>query len=365
MPSRRPQISATERAFAAVSVKPGRARRDRSVNSCTASNRPSSSLLSCALTGNDSDGTRQVTSPGTPSGSRLVARSRSRGQASRSRSATSAQRRARCSQLSSTSSSARSPIAAARPSRSLAAPAARTDNAAAIAPETWPGSVSGASSTSHTPSGRPPTRPAAACSANRVLPQPPEPVSVTRRCPASRPATLASSSRRPTKLVSCTGRLWRPGSRVCGGGKDARKSGWLSCHRCSGGPRSGSRCQPRSDKPHPTGRQPETRSAACWDSTTWPADALSRMQSQWLIAGPCTSPSGPAPASPACRASRGSTGSSASSRCSDSAQLAASRALVNARRPSRRLPPPTESRQARPGLSTTTFSVIHACVYDT
>src|SRR5262249_10335998 len=50
---------------------------------------------------------------------------------------------------------------------------------------------------------------AAASSASRVLPIPPAPVSVSSRCWPSSPATSANSASRPTKLVSCAGRLCR------------------------------------------------------------------------------------------------------------------------------------------------------------
>ena len=44
--------------------------------------------------------------------------------------------------------------------------------------------------------------------ARRVLPAPPAPVSVTSRLSRSSALTSSICSARPTKLVSCAGRLW-------------------------------------------------------------------------------------------------------------------------------------------------------------
>ena len=83
---------ATSAALSSVRVKSGRAWRARSVNS------------SMASSVSDSDGTRQLTSPATPIGSRLVANSVNRGHASSSATTSSALASSRCSQLSSTTS---------------------------------------------------------------------------------------------------------------------------------------------------------------------------------------------------------------------------------------------------------------------
>ena len=116
----------------------------------------------------------------------------------------------RCSQLSSTSS-----VRFARSTSTSWGTGGRAGSRHAQRrrppPGTRAGSVSGASSTSHTPSGWASTASAAACRARRVLPVPPGPVSVSRRCVESRRATSASSRSRPTKLVSCTGQVVRAG----------------------------------------------------------------------------------------------------------------------------------------------------------
>ena len=91
MPSRRRQISVTVAALSSVIAKPGRARRARSLNN------------SIASSASDSDGTPQLTSPGTRSGSRLVARIVTFEQAANMSVTSAALASSRCSQLSSTS----------------------------------------------------------------------------------------------------------------------------------------------------------------------------------------------------------------------------------------------------------------------
>ena len=66
--------------------------------------------------------------------------------------------------------------------------------------------------------GTPSRASAAACRARRVLPVPPGPVRVSSRWAASSAATSASSRSRPTKLVSCRGRL-------CGSASSERRGG--------------------------------------------------------------------------------------------------------------------------------------------
>ena len=90
IPSSRAQISVTIAASSSVTVKSGLTRRARSSNNSTAS--PLS----------DSEGTRQVTSPANPIGSRLVAINVRPGHDRRSASMSSALASSRCSQLSST-----------------------------------------------------------------------------------------------------------------------------------------------------------------------------------------------------------------------------------------------------------------------
>ena len=105
MPSRRWQIWAMAGALASLTAKEGRARCARSTNRTTASycdsagtSRPPSGL------GQRIDGTRQVISPGTPSGSRLVVSTEVDGFANSRAVTSSAQAATRCSQLSKTRS---------------------------------------------------------------------------------------------------------------------------------------------------------------------------------------------------------------------------------------------------------------------
>ena len=72
------------------------------------------------------------------------------------------------------------------------------------------GSVTGASSHNHAPSGNSATSSAATWSARRVLPTPPTPVSVTSGDHARTPTTFAISVSRPTNVVAWRGRF--PGS---------------------------------------------------------------------------------------------------------------------------------------------------------
>ena len=215
MPSRRTQISAIARVLTPPASKPGALSAARSQNSRPASQRRSSSSVRSSLgSGSDSDGTRQASSPGMWSGSRLVASTVRSGHERSSSSARRAHESIRCSQLSSTSKSRRGASCIARavapgcPARSW------RPSASATASGTSDWSASGARSTSQTPSGKPRSLPDAASMASRVLPHPPGPVSVTSRLRSSRRHTSVSSRSRPTKLVSLRGRLCgpRPGS---------------------------------------------------------------------------------------------------------------------------------------------------------
>ena len=93
-------------------------------------------------------------------------------------------------------------IGSRRRERQPPGPPARTSRSS-TASVVAPSGTTGASSIQRTVSARPlglvrRTRVHAASSARRVLPQPPAPVSVTRRCRSLRPATVATSSARPT-----------------------------------------------------------------------------------------------------------------------------------------------------------------------
>ena len=172
MPSRRRQISATVAALSSVSRKSGRTRRARSVNN------------SIASSASDSDGTRQLTSPATPIGSRLVARTVTAGQPPSRPTTSAAHASSRCSQLSSTSSIRRSPTNRSSVSIVERPGWSGRPSARITATGTRSGSVIGARSTYHTPSPNPPAISVATCTARRVLPTPPAPVSVTSRLSA-------------------------------------------------------------------------------------------------------------------------------------------------------------------------------------
>ena len=156
--------------------------------------------------GRESEGTRQVTSPGTRSGSRLVASTVRRGQWPSSASTRCATGSIRCSQLSSSSSCWRSPMCPASATSGARSEASRVSRAWATAGPISSGSPSAASSTGQTPSEKSPSRCPASSRASLVLPQPPAPVSVNSRELRRSAAASASSRSRPMKLVSCRGR---------------------------------------------------------------------------------------------------------------------------------------------------------------
>ncbi len=72
--------------------------------------------------------------------------------------------------------------------------------------------------------GTPPTSSAATWTARRVLPTPPTPVSVTSRCARTSSTSSFTSTSRPTKLVTCTGRFPGAASTVRNGGNVDRQT---------------------------------------------------------------------------------------------------------------------------------------------
>ncbi len=211
-PSRRRQISAAAAGSSSVR-NPGRAAAPRSPRSRSA-------------TGSGSGSTGRRDSPGTPRGSRLVARICTPGQRARSSSASSAAAPMTCSQLSRTRSRLRCAQCSTRRVVGSAAAvgpglsrATREFSRRPRALRTAPGTASGwsrrASSTIQPVSGWA----EAACSARRVLPEPPGPVRVMRRSRARSPRSEASSGSRPTNEVR-RGRRFPRGASVRGA------SGW-------------------------------------------------------------------------------------------------------------------------------------------
>ena len=229
MPSSRRQTWATAGAFWAVTRNAGCAATARSTNRRTASYRVSASGGSgCPASrgaGRESEGTRQAVSPAMPRASRLVARTVACGQARSRASARRAQASRRCSQLSSTSSRRLGRSASVSVATSGRPGSSRTPTAAATAWGTRAGSARAPSSASHTPSGWASRASAATWSARRVLPVPPGPVSVSSRVASRSRRTSACSRSRPTKLVSCRGRLCGSASSVRSDGNSAGRSG--------------------------------------------------------------------------------------------------------------------------------------------
>ncbi len=170
-----------------------------------------------------SGGTCQSASPGTRSGSRLVASTTTSWLAARRAATARAALSIRYSQLSTTSSDrlpAMAPATAASGDWPDCSPTARSlASARPMASSPVPDTT--ASSVSHTPSGNRPTARCATSTASRDLPQPPGPSSVISRRWPSRALSSASACSRPTNVLSRMGRLW-----------PARRPGWARGRRC-------------------------------------------------------------------------------------------------------------------------------------
>ena len=254
---------------------------------------------SSSCTGVISGGTRCNCSPLMPSGSRLVASRARCGQPRSSASASLAHASITCSQLSSTSSRLRWPIASASVSATGRPVSAWMLSTLATVPATSPGSVTGARSANQTPSPEPSSSPAAACSASRVFPEPPGPVSVTSREVVISWDTSASSVSRPMKLEACTGKLL--GS--CGlssdrsGGNAPGSPGASSWKICSGRLRSFSRCMPRSRRLAPPGSASPSRALAAAETRICPPCATAATRAPRCTSIP-TSPVAPCSTSP-------------------------------------------------------------------
>ena len=152
--------------------------------------------------GTPSDPIRHIDSPGTSSGSRLVASMRTSPVDRRRAPASFAAASTRCSQLSTMTSIWRS-LSRSASDRSRLVPG-RSDNprAAAAACGTRLSSERAARSTTQVPSGYRHCVSRATSIASRVFPQPPGPASVTSRPPRRRALTSSSSRSRPTMHVA-------------------------------------------------------------------------------------------------------------------------------------------------------------------
>ncbi len=219
-PSRRRQISMTASTVSSSTSKPADAAAARSAKSCT-DGCSRAAAGSWPSSGRPSGGTIARCSPSMPSGSRLVATTRRRGQCASRRSTSAAASATRCSQLSMTRRVSRGSSASTSRSKPSRAPpgavgsssrfASREPRTASSVGTRLSPSERGASSASQTPPGVVSTSSAASSQASRVLPAPPGPTSVTRRWRASSPPMRSRSSSRPTKLVSVARRLLRRG----------------------------------------------------------------------------------------------------------------------------------------------------------
>src|SRR5215212_1240041 len=210
IPSSLLHTSATACALPAVKAKEGSRLRARARNRRADSDLSSSSTMneyrgSGALSG----GTGHLSSPSTPSSSRLVANTRKRGHESSRTSTSRAVASNRCSQLSTTRSNSLLPKTSVSVSTSGSSGRSGTSTASATALGTSASSESGANSTSHTPSGYASRRSRDTSRARRVLPEPPAPVSVSSLLISSSRLTSSISRSRPMKLLLGAGRLCR------------------------------------------------------------------------------------------------------------------------------------------------------------
>jgi hypothetical protein len=205
-PSSRRQIHKTPAAFSSETRKDGRTSCARCSNSVTASDLARAAAVGAGSAfGSDSGGTCQLSSPSTPSASRLVARTTRAGQDASRYSATSAAASAMCSQLSSTTSTRWSAICSATASAASWPGVSGTPSWVAMACPTMAWSLIWASATQCTPAGKLSPAVFAAASASRVLPAPPGPVRVISRLRSKASTTSPSSLARPTSGVSRTG----------------------------------------------------------------------------------------------------------------------------------------------------------------
>ncbi len=195
----------------------------------------------------------------------------------RSKSPTSGAASSTCSKLSRMSRTLRSRTKSSNRSAGVRWPASWSPIAPTMADATSAGSVTGSRATKNAPSGYSSATSAATWRLSRVLPVPPGPVSVSRRERPRRSRASATSRSRPTKVVSCVGRLLGVRSRVRRAGKSAGRVSITSWYRCSGRWRSLSRCSPMSRNVTPGGRALDATATVEPDTSTWPpwpADAI-------------------------------------------------------------------------------------------
>ena len=204
-PSRATQIFRMATTFCGVSWKSGFAARTLETKRSTDGLAPSISTAgSRSRSGRTSGPISIPCSPDTRSRMRLVTSAVASG-ASCSSDRSAGAPSMTCSKLS-TSSRMRRSRSAVRSRSSIRPIPSRTPSASAMAPSMSAGSVTGARSTNTTPPGKRSRTCAAASIASRLLPMPPDPVSViSRASPSSRSTTARSSRSRPTSGVNADG----------------------------------------------------------------------------------------------------------------------------------------------------------------
>ena len=212
-------MAVTSAALVESKRNPGTAPVALSTNRRTAAMSASSDTAGRAAgSGRASEGIRQVISPATRSGSRLVTSTVTRGQPRRTPVTSRAHASTRCSQLSSTNRTSRSPIWETSADSGFRCGGRSSPRVPATSCSTRSGSVSAASSTNHVPSRcRLETR-RASSTASVVFPDPPEPISVSTRDRMSNSAVSTSSRSRPISAESSTARTAAPAARPPGPG---------------------------------------------------------------------------------------------------------------------------------------------------
>ncbi len=209
-PSRRRQMSTTPATLYASSTKRGSSAWTRSTNSWTAPKRSAAAeSIASASPGTASGPSRNSCSPGTFSGSWLVTSNRTCGVRVNTACASRLDASSRCSQLSSTSSRCCGCNATINSSRRALPPRNCSPSVCPTLPGRNSGSASGASSTSHAPSGYRSTSKCAAACARRLLPMPPAPTTVTSRFDSASRCSISRSSSRPHSGSGSAGRLVR------------------------------------------------------------------------------------------------------------------------------------------------------------
>ena len=183
--------------------------------------------------------------------SRLVVRILTAAERERIASTVSAAALRTCSQLSSTSSLDRPSRAEARLSVMVIPACWVMPSTAATASGTTAGSVTAASSMTHTPSGKSGDDRAATSIASRVFPTPPTPVSVTSRCALSAVATSESSESLPMRRVVGGRRLPGVAPPVFSGGNSERKPAARTWDTSTGLTMSRSRRGPKASRSTP------------------------------------------------------------------------------------------------------------------